>query len=254
MDFNQEKLFDEWFAEAGLTPDELEATKKVLAQEKVAAKLRESVLARSDYSKNMDAIRNQQTEIERLKSDTEREYYQMLAADHNNKEAWVRLQEENQQLKSNYSSDSYSTDDNYVGLTEEQIQKRVTEAVNKSQEDSLRVLDKALSIYDSHRREFGNEDFQLNDVIKSAVNSGLPLEKAYNEMVAGKRAEAQMKKHQAEIEKAKQEAIEEYASKHALPTVAARPRGVHPLRPEGVVPTTSEDRVAAAIAAFRKGE
>jgi hypothetical protein len=255
MEYNQDKWFDQVFSDAGLAPEELEATKKLLANDKVASNLRDTVLSRSDYSKNMDSMRDAETRIKTDNAQQTEDYLRMVAADHNNQDAWVKLQEErdNYQTLAGQSQDPYDYDTPaapaVAGMSKNEAQVLVNQAISKSQEDTVSVMNEAISIYDAHNREFG-EGFNLHEVVNHAMRNKLPIRKAYEDMTQDRRTEIYEQKHAKDLESAKKEGYEQAISQHNIP-VSTSPRGIHSLRPPSTLPTKKADRISAAVDAWR---
>jgi hypothetical protein len=253
MEYNQEKWFDQVFADAGLSQVELEATKKVFSNESVANSLRDTVLSRSDYSKNMDKLRMERTEFDVEASQQKEDYLRMVAADHNNQDAWAKLQEEKENLSTLAESGSLyndGTSQGSSGLQKDAVQQLVANAISKSQEDTVSVMNEAISIYDAHNREFG-EGFNLHEVVNHAMRNGLPIRKAYEDMTQDQRTEVVAKKHADALDAAKKEGYQDAISQHNIPVTTSSSRGIHPLRPSMDIPTKKADRISAALEGWR---
>lgn len=245
-------------AEGVLPKEQVEAAKALLAHEKVAPRVKELALTRSDYSRNMDKLRAEEQALQAKLAETERFYQTQILADHNNREAFSQLQAENQTLKSQLQGQPYGYtqgDQSQMAPPADSISKKEYEAnMEQLQRNALSVMTKMNYLSAKHLKEF-DEVLDPSEVVKLAVEKSLPLDVAYDNYTRELRAKKEDERHQEELKKAREEGAMEYASKHNLPLVDTRPRGVHPLlvKPDEV-PRTHNDRVAAATEAYLRGE
>lgn len=242
-------------AESSLSKEEVEAAKRVLAHEKVAPRVKDTVLMRSDYSRNMDRLRDEENAVKQKLAETEQFYQSQILADHNNQEAFRKLQEDNARMKAALSGSYVPPDnqgaapDNGNYLTKDEWAKREQEL----QKTSLTLMSKTNFLAMKHWQEFA-EVLDVEAWYKHALEKGLPLDVAYDSYTAGLRAKKAEERHQEELRKAREEGAMEYASKHNLPLVDSHPRGIHALKPPDDIPKTPADRIRAATEAYLRRE
>ena len=136
------------------------------------------------------------------------------------------------------------------GITKEEYAAQMEQL----QKNALSVMTKMNYLSSKHLKEF-DEVLNPEEVVKLAVEKSLPLDVAYDSYTAELRQKRADERHQDELKKAREEGAMEYASKHNLPLVDTRPRGIHPLlTTPDEVPRTHNDRVAAATEAYLRGE
>jgi len=243
-------------AEGTLPKEKVEAARELLAHEKVAPRVKELALTRSDYSRNMDKLRSEERALQEKLAETERFYQTQILADHNNREAFSQLQAENQRLQQQMQGQPYGQPlgepqmAQPSGITKEEYAAQMEQL----QKNALSVMTKMNYLSSKHLKEF-DEVLDPSEVVKLAVEKSLPLDVAYDSYTAELRQKRADERHQDELKKAREEGAMEYASKHNLPLVDTRPRGIHPLlTKQDEVPRTHNDRVAAATEAYLRGE
>jgi len=243
-------------AESSLPKEQVETLKQVLAHEKVAPRVKELALARSDYSRNMDKIREDERKLQEKMAETERFYQSQILADHNNKESFDKIVAENQRLRQMTASGDFSGYQTQEG-TQPMAQSGISNAewdkkLQQIQVDGVTLMGKMNYLQAKHLKEF-NEVLDTLDVVKHANEKHLPLDLAYESYTKDLRTKKEEEKRQAELAKAREEGAMEYASKHNMPLVDTRPRGVHALTQEAEVPKSHQDRVRAATEAYLRG-
>jgi len=247
-------------AEGKVPKEKVEAARELLAHELVAPRVKELALTRADYSRNMDKLRSEENLLREKFAETERFYQSQILADHNNREAFSQLQAENQRLQAQLQGQPYGyTQGDQPQMAQPQNQDMVTKSEYAAQQEQLQknalsVMTKLNYLSSKHLKEF-DEVLNPEEVVKLAVEKSLPLDVAYDSYTSEMRAKRAEEKHKEDIKREREDAVAEYASKHNLPLVDTRPRGIHPLltKPEEV-PRTHNDRVAAATEAYLRGE
>ena len=227
---------------AGLSDDEKANLLKVAENEKFSKGLEENILLRSDYSKNMDALK-----AEKDKAAKEwQEYYQKeLTRVANDKKVLDQYAARVQAYEQQYGS----IDDGKVVTQQVQSDFLKKEDVDKMLQQQgnqmLTILEWVGQKPIQHYKTFG-EPLDVSAVKKIAMEKGVSLDQAYAEY-SSPMAEARQK---AEVEKrvadAKAEGAREFASTHKLP-IDAKPREYHPIfdRQADAKPVTERDRANA---------
>lgn len=235
-----------------LPPEDVETLKRVLAHEKVAPRVKDTVLMRSEFSRKMD-------ELTAKEKETEEFYNRQLVADHNNRELYERNQAElarYKELASNAST-GYGDDDDanaQARLNGDYVTKVDYEkGMLESQRNSLKYMNTALKLSHRHFREF-SEDLDPDALVEFALKNQIPLEVAYDRFTEDHRE----KKRQEEMDRIRKEShdegYKEALSKHQIPILDNRPRGIHALNPpKDVTSSDSRERVDKAVEAYLRG-
>ncbi len=256
--FSVDAYLQELLRDTSLPEEKVKALKEVLADQKVESRLKDTVLMRSDYSRNMDKLRDEEKALQTKLKETEDFYQAQIMADHNNREAFENMRSELEKARSaGYSHTTYKTEEegggqvsaNYV--TKEQYEK----AQAQLQGQALELIGKSNFLSVKHFKEFG-EPLNIEEVFKHAMSKSLPLETAYDSFTAELRQKRQEEKYKKEKDEAVQEAVRDALSKHNLPLLDSRPHGIHAIRDmkSDQVGHTSAERVAAATNAYLRGE
>ena len=194
---------------AGLSDEEKADILKVTSNEKFAKALGDDVLRQQDYSRNMDALKADQT-----KTAT---YYQSLVT-------WKA--EHDQILAAALAANGQQPQ------TVQQVQPDLT-AYEKKWEEKLAqrdgqmigLLKTGMSLASRHAVEF-KEALDVDAIEKIAVDKKLSLQQAYDDYVAPRRLVTSDELRKTEIAKAREEGAREFASKHKIP-VDTQPREHH---------------------------
>lgn len=251
MEFSVDNYLQELLRDTSIPEDKVKALKETLADPKVESRLKDTVLMRSDYSRNMDKIREEETALQTKLKETEDFYQAQIMADHNNREAFENLRTENERLKSGSYSFNSDGQVNESYITKKQHQDELT----KLQAQSLELMGKTNFLTMRHFKDFG-EPLNMEEVFKHAMSKHLPLDSAYDSYTAELRSKRADEKHQEEIRQAREEGARDALSKHNLPIVDSRPHSIHAIRDMSSesVGHTSAERVAAATNAYLRGE
>lgn len=202
---------------AELTQEERDAILKVADKEKFAKGLEEGVMMRSDYSRNLDALRadKQKAEAEWTKATA---YYQSLLDYKAQTDALLAGQPQPQPVVQPG-----------IQPNGEYISKKDFEKMQQQMEGSyINLLKAGLSLVDRHRMEFPTEPLDLNALEKTAVEKKVSLQQAYDEWAGPKRAEKSKLDLEARIKAAREEGAKEFATTHKIPMVDAQ-REFHPI-------------------------
>ena len=243
---DKDTIFKEYLAELeAINP----AIKDILADDKVSAKLKDGVLARADYSASMDSLKNEReafaAEITEARTKIKgwQDWYGQTSTEVAN------VQNELKAYKEAYG-DLEPGDQRRIareaGLTPEEFEKRLNAKINEHDVYSLKIVDDLTDIKIDFRDRF-KEKLDTQAVYKIAGERGVDLNTAYNLHIADRVEDQRKAQWDTELKKAREDAVQEYASKHNLPVVPTNSDLVHVLDTKDA-PRTSNERVAAAIA------
>jgi hypothetical protein len=186
---------------AGLSDEEKAGILKVASNDKFAKSLSDDILRQQDYSRNMDAIKAQ----EKKNAD----YYAQLVA-------WEQ-QEQARIAAALAGNGGQVVNGEYITKKElDELDNRYKKQALQQEQSFITIAKEMGRLSSQHAVEF-REALDVDALEKIAIEKQLPLRQAYTEMVAARRAEASTASRQAEIEKAKQDAVREYASTHHIP-------------------------------------
>lgn len=213
---------------AGFTDEQKAGILKVATEnEKFLKGLEEGVLARSDYSRSMDALK---TEKDKMIADNTR-YYQSEA---------VRAAE-NQKVVDQYAAAVQRYEAQYGKLEGTDGERKVIqtaqgefiskkdydESVKRMEGNFIGILKTGLKIATQHMHEF-KEPLDVDALEKVAVAGNISLQQAYDQWVSPRRTESQAAALKTQLDAAKAEGAREFASKHKIP-VDTGAREFHPL-------------------------
>lgn len=187
----------------GLDEDTKSALLKAAGNPNVAKQVEESIMLRSDYSKNMDELTKQKTENV--------SYYNKLVATESHNQGIIKKYE-----------------DAYGALPEDGkkplvvtgadviTRKDFDEAINRVGTQSIAVTKSAMFAASDYMHRF-KEVLDPSALEAHALKTGLPLDAAYKDFIAPKLAEQDKTAREAEKKLAAEEAVRDYASKNKLP-------------------------------------
>lgn len=248
---DKDTIFKDYLAELeAINP----ALKDILADEKVSTKLKEGVLARSDYSQQMDALKAERETFaaEITEARTKIQGWQKWYGDVTTEVAATQ-----EQLKA--YKDAYGDLDSQqqrqvaqqAGFTKDEFEKRLNEEIGRRDVANLKFADDLTDIKIDYRDRF-KEKLDTSAVYKIAGERQCDLTTAYNVHIADRVEEARKAELKETIKKEREDAVQEYASKHNLPVVPSTSDLVHSLDIKDAGKTQGE-RVAAAIAGMNAG-
>jgi hypothetical protein len=213
------------------------------------AKLKESVLARSEMSRQMDALTAERAEVaafveqEKTKVQGWQDWYGSVTKDISN------IQTELKSYKDAYG-ELDSTSKRQIaeshGMTKEDFER------NLQQRDvaAIKFVDDLTDLKIDHRDKF-KEKLDTSAVYKIAGEKNLPLDVAYNLYIGDKLQKLNDANVEARIAQARTDAVAEYATKHNLPVISSNPDYVHPLDVKQPL-TNPNERINAAVADYTK--
>lgn len=246
MSKKNDAAYDSFLADLKAINPQIE---EILKDEKVSAKLKEGVLARADYSRNMDEFREAQTafaaEVQEARQKIQG--WQNWYGETSKQVAGI-------QGKLKAYQDAYGelddTDRRRIakeqGMTPEQFETRLQDEINRRDIANLKFADDLTDIKIDYKDRF-KEKLDTTAVFELAGKRGTDLITAYNDYIADRVREADDQALKARIKQEREDAVKEYASQHNLPIVDTRSDVTHTLDFKDA-PKNQHDRVAAALA------
>lgn len=227
------------------------ALEAAFGNESVAAKLRDGVLARSDYSRQSDALR---TERQRFEQDVQTAKERISGWEDWYARTSSEFAQQEETLKQYQSQFGQIDGTQRPGMSKEDVAKMLQSEIEKQKRDlmdnHLALVDKLTDIKFDHQRQFG-ESLKTTEFLKYAQDSGLPADIAYREFIRPRIEEQNKKDFAEQLKKAREEGRKEYASEHKLP-VTSLAREPHVLDMVSDRPKTVADRINAAVSSFNE--
>lgn len=241
---NNDTIFNDFLADLKAINPKVE---EILADEKVSAKLKDSVLARSEFSSQMDALKQRETEVNNY-----------LAAEKQKIDGWQQWYGETSQQTAQMA-DALKKYEEEFGPLEQNGGKRPqnngfsAEEFDKEMQRRegvyVQVMSDLADLKMEHRDRF-KEKLDTGSVLKIAGEKGIPLDLAYKVFVAEKEEALQKSDFEEKLKSAREEGRKEALAAHNLPVVDSAPAQTHVLDYKDVH-RNSADRVSAAVAAWR---
>lgn len=223
----------------------------LVKNEKASAKLKDSVLARSEFSRAMDELDTARKEFqqfqatEKQKIDGWQKWYGETSQD------FATASDQLRQYKETYGDlddRSQRREAAKVGLTPEAFEKRLNEEIQKHDVAALRFVDDLTDVKIEHRDRF-KEKLDTDAVYKLAGEQGIPLKVAYNLFIADRVEDQRKTQYTEDIKKAREEGANEALAKHNLPVMSSHSDIVHTLDAQNPL-TNPRERVSAAVKDF----
>lgn len=245
---DNETLYAEFLADLKAINPQIE---EIVKDEKVNAKLKESVLARSELSRQMDALATERKQMsdylaaEKQKIDGWQKWYGETS------QTFAATAEELQKYRDEFGDLSSSEQRRVAkteGLTVEQFQTKLNEAIQQREAAYLKFAEDLTDIKLDYKERF-KEKLDTAKVYEIAAKDGVSLDQAYKSFISDRVVEAQKAEMEAQIKAAREEGAREALAKHNLPVVNNNPAMTHVLDYQDA-PKTETDRVRAAVNAF----
>ncbi len=221
------------------------------------AKLKDSVLARAEFSRQSDALAAREREIEGyLASETQKiEGWQKWYGDVTKEVANTQNQlKEYRDAYGELDSTSRRVEAERHGMTtadfEKALDKRLSEREQIRDAASISFVDELTDLKIEHRDRF-KENLDTTSVFKLAGAKNLPLKLAYNEFIGDRVTKLNEQNVLERIEQAKKDAVAEFATQHKLPVLDSSRDYVHAADATPAM-TDPNARVASAVADFMK--
>jgi hypothetical protein len=220
------------------------AIEELVKDEKVSAKLREGVLARADYSSNMDTLRQERetfaTEVQQARERIAG--WQSWYGDVSQQVATIN--DKVKQYEDAYGPIETAGDARkaarQLGVSKEEMADLVESRMNQRDIAALKFADDLTDIKIDFKDRF-KDRLDTEAVFKLAGERGVDLKTAYSAFINDRVEEQRTKDVEERIKQARVEAVTEYASKHNLPVAPSSSDMVHTLDAKDV-PVTSRDR------------
>lgn len=229
-------------------PEDKRATiEGTLNDASVAPVVRERVLARADYSRQSDALKQARAQLEsevteaRKRIDGWTNWYENANKEYDT--ATKKLQRYQQEF-GDLEGDGVQPKKDFLSKED------FTRELQARDRDAITFADVLTDLKIEHRQHFG-EKLNTNELLKYATDRGLPIDIAYQQMVAPKIEERRSTEIEEKIAKAREEGAQEALSRHKLPGVVSY-NEPHPIDRTDTTPVSKEDRIAAAVASWNK--
>jgi len=242
---DNEAIYQEFLADLERTNPRI----KEVLDDATNAKLKESVLARSEMSRQMDALAAERAEVaafveqEKTKVQGWQDWYGDVT------KQWTGVQTELKAYRDAYGELDSTTKRQVAeshGMTKEDFEK------NLQQRDvaAIKFVDDLTDLKIDHRDRF-KEKLDTAAVYKIAGEKNLPLDVAYNLYIGDRVTKLNEQQVEARIEQAKKDAVAEFATQHHLPVLSSNPDYIHPVDVKAPL-TNPNERINAAVADFTR--
>lgn len=245
---NKDAAYDAFLADLKAINPSIE---EMLKDDKVSAKLREGVLARAEFSSNMDQLAADRKvfagEVDQAR--TTIAGWQKWYGD--TSQQFAGTADELQKYKEAYGdldADGQHKVARQVGMTPEAFEKRLGEELQRREAGYLKFTDDLTDIKIEHRERF-KEKLDTNALYKIAGDKNIPIDVAYGVYIADRVEDLNKASHKEELQKARDEGAREALAKHNLPNIPSNSEMVHVIDVKDA-PQGSNARVAAAIHGF----
>jgi hypothetical protein len=238
---------------SGLTQEQLDLALKVLDNDKFAQGLVDGQSRQSDYSRNMDELRRQKSELDASRTQWT-EWYERATANDMNREKELQEWRAGQRTKDNpgthgNSGGSSGSGTNGSGLTREELET----ALKQRDALTLNITKQMGRLASRHAAKFG-EELDVDAIEKIAIDKGMRVEQAYDEWIKP-RIEAKAKADaEASVKEAYERGLKEGMSKHDVPLEASKGHHVFFDRKaaDPTKPLSDRDRAANFVNAWRE--
>lgn len=202
---NAKEYIEQLAQSAGLSEEEKANVLKVAtSNEKFAKGLEDSILMRSDYSRNMDALKADRAKWEKFyqdnlvwKAQEEQRLAELQAAQNGQPPVQQQVV---QQVQPDLTA----------------IEKKWEEKLAQRDGQMIGLLKVGMSLASQHAVEF-KERLDVDALEKIAMDKKVSLQQAYDEYVAPRRAQQTEAQFKAKLEEARAEGARDFASKHKIP-------------------------------------
>lgn len=219
--------------DSGLDKDQTASVLQAMENEKFRGSLSQGYKRHEEYSRGLDEVRN---EKERLKQWYEKEELPKYQLYSKSLDELRRYQTEfgdlgdDQGLNNGGDRNGGGNNNRRAGsgaaMTAEQFEKILEDRLKQRDSAYVGLTKSAVKISADYTKRF-NDTLDVDAVEKIALERGLSLDIAYQEYIRPKEQVLMETRHKDEIEKAKLEAVRDYASRHRLP-VDSKAQEAHP--------------------------
>jgi hypothetical protein len=236
--------------------DKKQAVEEALRDPIVTKALDTGYRRQDDYSRNMD-------ELKKARQEAEKEVQQARGALSLEREQlvdWYSKANEQYQAatgKLKQYQEEYGDLESGVKpkapentMTREEYEEAMRLALDDHSRSAIKFADVLTDMKMEHRERF-SERLDTDALFEHQAKTKLPLTAAYKDFVSERVMEAEKAKHEEALKQAREEGLREGRSQANLPV---RPDASNPVFQALEKPMTSEDRVNAAVSAWRQGE
>jgi len=228
------------------------AVEQAFNNQAVAPLLRDSVLARADYSRNMDELAEARTNFEQEVEEARgqiaewQDFYAKTVEEKAGLEESIKAYEDEFGTLEGAKRVTHRNDDrpNGKGLTQEEL----ASALQQRDQLAIKFASMLTDIKIEHRVRY-NERLDDQALLEYAAKQGKPIDVAYAELVAPRERELADAEMKEALEAARQEGRQQVMTEHKLPVQPAH-RDLHVLERQDTVKKDPRERVAAAVARF----
>lgn len=219
--------------------DRRTTVEEALAASDARTELERGYRRQSDYSREMDRIRQREQELDATLTEANeriagwQDWYNTASQEYDDMKRRVAM---------NTVEDDQPTAPPTQGLTKEDLAQELAARDRMA----IAFADVLTDIKIEHKERF-HEKLDTQKVTEYALKRGLPIDAAYREFIAPREKEIQKKETEEMLARAREEGAREALTKHRLPVLSG-PLETHPLDLAPSAKTSSNDRIAAAIA------
>ncbi len=232
------KYWQKLAKEQGLSEKAVSAVLEVLSDEQAGKAFAQAFVPQSDYSRDLDKVRDEwkpKAETAQAELQKYNEWYEKTAKpayEHN-----VKVADKLKQYEDQFGALDGSTVNKPPAdvVTKQDLE----ELAARMSGNTARVLKDVTTVTLDHYKRFG-EPMDVDALEKFAVEKGLPIRAAYDQMIQPKLRERETAEWEAKVKTAKEEAVREYASQHHIP-VDSKPAESHPFFDRKEVPQGTSD-------------
>lgn len=222
-------------------PDERRAVVEEALAGDARTELERGYRRQSEFSREMDRIRQREQELDATLTEANervsgwQQWYDQASQEYDDMKRRVAL-------TSVEDEDGGIPPQPQHGLTKEELAQELAARDRMA----IAFADVLTDIKIEHKERF-HEKLDTQKLTDYALKRGLPIDAAYKEFVAPREEEIRKKETEEMVARAREEGAREALTKHRLPVVSG-PMESHPLDLAPSAKTTSNDRIAAAIA------
>jgi hypothetical protein len=240
--------FEAFLAEvlADIPEDRRGAIEETFKMDAVRSRVERGVQRQQDYSRNLDKLREEREELERMRTDT--------VAEHQTWQGWYDTASSEYEAMRQRIQELESEDEGMraapavSGITQDEFARQLAER------DKLAISfsDVLVDLKMEHRDKF-HEKLDTNKLIDHAMKRGMSIDIAYRDLMAPRLEELDKAKLDKQLLQAREEGAREALTKHRLPTTSG-PVDAHVLDLAPKVQGNQGDRVSAAVAGWMNAQ
>lgn len=222
---------------------------ELIADDKVSAKLKEGVLARSELSRQLDALRTERETFVAEVTDARTKIKGWQDWHTNSLSERATLVDRIKRYEEEYGALEGGEGNKPKFVRPDDMKAYTDETLRAREAAYLKFADDLTDLKIEHRTKF-NEKLDTQELYKIAGERNIPLDLAYNIFIQDRMEERRTADLKDQIAKAREEGAKDALSKHNLPVLDTRSDVVHSMDVQNA-PKTERDRVSAAVAGFR---